>query len=359
MRGMLALGVRELAARRGVTLAVVLGVAVAVLIVITVESLAGGIGQAIASGDEARLLVLQRGAGMVWWSYLSTSVIDDLAAAGIDAVPEIFALREGAPGDYLLFRGVPLDRYREVEPFTVVAGRALGPGDDGRVMIGATLASRRKLAPGQILSVAGQVLPIVGVFRTGLVADNEVWLDIGQAARLFNFRGTYSAAIVRGDAALAGAIEAFDVQVVRESEIWDSWRGTQRGFHLLLRLAAGILAAAAALGITNLAFTVVKQREWEIAILRAVGFSRRQVMAYVVAQTAAVALIGSLVAIAATWVLLRGVAVYAWGFTLRPQIRPDLLGLILLGATAIGILAGASPAVAAGRVSVSDALRRE
>lgn len=359
MREMAVLGIRELAARRGITLAVVLGVAVAVLIVVAVESLAGGIGQALARPDEGRLVVLQRGAGMVWWSYLPAAVIDDLAAAGIASVPEIFVLREGAPGDYLLFRGVPLDRYREVESFTVVAGRALAPGDEGSVMIGTALATRRGLGPGQVLPVRGRALPIAGVFRTGLVADNEAWLDIGLAARLFNFSGTFSAAIVRGDADLARTIEAFDVQVVRESEIWDSWRGTQRGFHLLLRLAAGILAAAAVLGIANLAVTVVKQREREIAILRAVGFTRRQVMTYVLAQTAAVALMGYLVAVAVAWVFLRGLAVYAWGFTLRPQIRPELLGLMLLGTVAVGLLAGASPAAAAGRVAVSEMLRRE
>lgn len=361
MMAMFALGMRELLTRRRAAAGVVLGVAVVLLVFLALGAITAGIGQSLAVRETNTMLVLPRNASSFWGSYLPLRVKKQLKGLGARlVVPQIFAIRERAPGDILLFRGVPLESYRRAIGFRMVAGEPLVPGDRKMVLVGRDVAAARGLQPGDAFTYRGKTFTVKGIFETGLITDSEVWLDFDEAARLFNFRGYASTFAVEADPVLARKIEErLDLDVITEKEIWEGFSGTLDSLYLLLRLVSVIVALAAVLGVMNMILTLVRQRRREIAVLRAVGFGRGSVLFYVLGQSLAVAAAGYAVALAGALAFLRGLRMEAMGITLEMVLTPELLASALALTLLIGLLAGAYPAWQVARWNVAEALRGE
>jgi len=358
---MIALGIRELLSRRRAALGLTLGVAVVILVFLALGALTEGIGRSLAVRDTNTMLVLPKGASSFWGSYLPLRVKKQLKGLGARlVVPEIFVIRERAPGDLLLFRGVPLDKYSRVIGFRMVAGEPLVPGDRGMVLVGRDVAEARGLRPGDPFTYQGKTFIVKGIFETGLITDSEVWLEFNEAARLFNSRGYASTFAVEADPRLARKIEErLDLEVISEKEMWEGFSGALDSLYVLLRLVSVIVALAAVLGVMNMVFTLVRQRRREIAVLRAVGFGRKSVIAYVLAQSLTVALAGYLMAVAGALAFLRGIRMQALGITVETALTVELI-VGALGLTwVIGLLAGAYPAWQVSRWSVAEVLRGE
>jgi putative ABC transport system permease protein len=107
----------------------------------------------------------------------------------------------------------------------------------------------------------------------------------------------------------------------------------------------------------NVMFTIVRRRRQQIAILRTVGFGRRDVLAYVLSQSLAVSIAAFLVATGAALVFFRSFGLEAMGMTLEPAIGPSVIpgafGLTLL----IGLLSGLYSAILATRLDIADTMR--
>ncbi len=358
---MIPLGVRELLNRRRTTVGLVLGVAIVLLVFLALGAITAGIGQSLTLPETDTMRVLPKGASGFWGSYLPLRVRKQLKGLGARlAVPQIYVIRERAPGDLLIFRGVPLADYRSVIGFRMVAGEPLAPGDRGMVLVGRDVAESRGLEPGDPFTYQGKSFAVKGVFETGLVTDSEVWLDFDEAARLFNAIGFASTFAIEADPALARKVEErLDLDVVTEKQVWESFRGAAESLFVLLRLVSVIVALAAVLGVMNMVFTLVRQRRREIAVLRAVGFGRKSVLAYVLAQSLAVAIAVYGLAIMGALTFLRGVRMQAMGMTLEAVVNLELLASALGLTLLIGLLAGAYPAWRAAHWNVAETLRGE
>ncbi|HVB38323.1 MAG TPA: FtsX-like permease family protein, partial [Vicinamibacterales bacterium] len=95
----------------------------------------------------------------------------------------------------------------------------------------------------------------------------------------------------------------------------------------------------------------------ELAILKAIGYSQRFILLYVMAESLVVALIGGLLGVALAKALTMGGDPTHGLLPLFYLPAQDMaLGVGL--ALAVGALAGALPAIAASRLKVVDALRR-
>ncbi len=102
----------------------------------------------------------------------------------------------------------------------------------------------------------------------------------------------------------------------------------------------------------------VRERTAELAVLKAIGFSDRSVLFFVIGESLVIALIGG-----GLGLLLALIAVPVLGQALGgmlPQLvlRPPLLGFGLLTAIAVGMISGFLPGVGAMRMRVVNALRR-
>ena len=102
----------------------------------------------------------------------------------------------------------------------------------------------------------------------------------------------------------------------------------------------------------------VRERTPELAVLKAIGFSDRSVLVFVLGESLAISLIGGLVglflAVLAVPVLSKALS----GMLPRLFLSPTLLAFGLATALTVGIVSGALPGIAAMRMRVVNALRR-
>jgi len=101
----------------------------------------------------------------------------------------------------------------------------------------------------------------------------------------------------------------------------------------------------------------VRERTSELAVLKTVGFTNLGVLALVLLESSVLALVGGGLGLALVWLMIAGgdpTGGMLPGFYLPPREVLVGVGLVL----ALGLVAGAFPALRAMRLEVADALRR-
>jgi putative ABC transport system permease protein len=107
----------------------------------------------------------------------------------------------------------------------------------------------------------------------------------------------------------------------------------------------------------------VRERTHEYGVLRAIGFSPRYVLGFIVGESVLIALLGGLAGALLTILLINN----ALGPMLEdnmgaffPYFRTPMAAIVLAftGAAVVGLLSGLVPAFGAARRRVTDALRR-
>ena len=126
-------------------------------------------------------------------------------------------------------------------------------------------------------------------------------------------------------------------------------------------LLRSIAMLVAVIGITLNLIVLVKERERELAVLRALGASIWQIAALILAETFLLGTLAVGIGIAAgcalAFVLTEVINKTFFGWTIPLQIPWEQLGSIPLVLLPIALLAGLAPAIQAGRVAVVEAIR--
>jgi len=102
----------------------------------------------------------------------------------------------------------------------------------------------------------------------------------------------------------------------------------------------------------------VRERTAELAVLKALGFDERRIVALVLGESMLVTVLGALLGLTLAWLLIAGLYPFLARFMPAFQLTasPVALGIVL--ALALGALAGVWPALQAMRLRVVEALRR-
>jgi putative ABC transport system permease protein len=162
--------------------------------------------------------------------------------------------------------------------------------------------------------------------------------------------------------ALVGALgENPAITMMDHQDIRDQFGGM---INLLLNILYGLLAMAlliAVLGVVNTLAMSVFERQQEIGMLRAIGLDRRRVKRMVRLEAVAISLFGALIGV--------GLGVFlgwAIGETIKSSIPGyelvlpwDRIGLFLLAAGLVGVLASLWPARSAAKLNVLDAIKTD
>lgn len=312
-------------------------------------------------------------------SFIAAGVPADLLPdAIVDEVKGLPTVRDAAP--YLLFRIKDPDTRRTVtvggfDPRNnlavgttccaagdVLSGRFLWPGDKGKALLEEAYAVSAHLRDGDTITIAGRTFPIIGVINPGIRPGKaDVYVHIDDARQLI--------ATCAGGRTIGNQVNVVLVEVASskvQDEAIEAVRKLRPGLVVssyacykpaskvmgmdeatvwLLTVLIGVCAVAWAM---KSQLSSIIERRREIGILKAIGWTDRDVVALMLAESVLQALAGGVLGCAAACAL-----VLASPFTARPWLFVAALLLALFG----GVTAGSLPALSAARVRPADGLR--
>jgi ABC-type lipoprotein release transport system permease subunit len=270
-------------------------------------------------------------------------------------------------------RGVTEAAYRLRPELVLVAGRLPTAGTD-EAAVGLRVRGRYpglELGSGFELQ-KNQRVNVVGVFAARDSAlESEVWADIDRVRSAFGFQGFVSSVTARLVSerdfdAFAAALALNKTQGLtaeRERAYYQKVSNNlTRVIAFIGGLISSIFALGAALGCAIAMYGSLSQRRSEIGVLRALGFSRSQILWSLLAEAIALALAGGALGIAcALGLSLVKISVVNWatgqelifGFTPEPAV---VLAALASGAV-VGSIGGLFPAISAARLAPARAIR--
>jgi len=103
----------------------------------------------------------------------------------------------------------------------------------------------------------------------------------------------------------------------------------------------------------------IRERFRELAILKALGFRRRELFAFILAESFGLAMGGALLGAGGAWVVFRAIDIQKLtnGLFLIFEVTPRMMGLAFAVAAALGLVAALAPMLAVARTSVVQGLR--
>jgi putative ABC transport system permease protein len=233
------------------------------------------------------------------------------------------------------------------------------------LVVGVGAARKFGLGVGSEVRLRDGNWPIVGVFSCG--ADIIESYLVADAVTVMAARRRAGFAQVIAQLSDARAYPKFEawlmenptlsVSVERKTDYDLRTVGVNTIFFTRMAYVIGaIMALGALFGIVKIMYGSVRARTREIGTLRAIGFGARPVVVSVLAEAALLGAIGALLGAAIAWLIFDGRDMWVWGaFKLR--VSPALWALGLMWALITSLLGGLFPALRAGRLPPSEALR--
>ena len=343
-------------------LALTIGLTVVAAVAVTATSLKESVSAAVSAGNRSDLILEPAGAGIG----ISPSVADVLRTR--HDVADVVELRETAAqvdGRSSLVTAMDTDGLDQVLDLGVESGSldALAPGS---LMVGTSAADELGLHAGDTVTVTfpetGDVpMRVAGTFSKGSLINATYVMTTPDFTA--NVTSTLDGAILMTNAPGADPADAkatiqdavADYPNVTVNNPADITRKAQDSVNQLLGIVTAMLLLAvvvAILGIVNTLVLSVVERTRELALLRAVGATRRQVRTVVRRESVLMALLGALTGIA----LSRALA--DEGIT-ELRVPVGTLAIYLVIAAAVGVLAAVGPARRASKVDVLTAIAAE
>ena len=272
--------------------------------------------------------------------------------------------------------GVGLDRHAgDLSPFKLKEGRfATGPG---QVVIDAGTADREGYSIGDDIPIQArgpqQKMRVTGIGTFGDVDSigtaTFALFDLHAAQQLFHKSGSYTEILVGGPDSVRKQLseslgDSLQVQTAAANDRFtlDGLKMFVKFLKILLLVFGGIAIFVGAFTIYNTLSITVAQRSRELALMRALGATRRQVLRSVVVEAFVIGTIASMIGVAAGVGLAKLISsVFASNGIDLPSTSTVFSTRTLVVSLAVGIvvtvLAGLGPALRATRVSPVSAMR--
>lgn len=258
--------------------------------------------------------------------------------------------------------------------FHIIQGRMPRSGLNEMLMGEGALRLYPEFAPGgRKVEWQHRQWTIVGVYSTGSVMrDSQFLTDLRQAQSAMRASSKFSGAYVRlVDASAFPKFKKWletkpsldaSVQTMAED---DYEIGKQ--FRLIMTLADGIITALMAAGAVfaalNVMYANVASRSSELAVLRALGFSRLPVLAAILSEAMLLALVGGVLAVIVAVLCFDGFEARTlaggWMVSFSFAVTPTAALISLALTLGMGFVGGLFPAIRAARLPIVAALREE
>lgn len=128
---------------------------------------------------------------------------------------------------------------------------------------------------------------------------------------------------------------------------------------LLVHAICSVVVFALVLVCTSTMSMTIRERFRELAILKALGFRRRELFGFILAESFGLAALGALLGVGGAWLLFTSIDItkVSQGFLVSFEVTPRILGRACLVAAVLGIAASIAPAFSVARTTVVDGLK--
>lgn len=358
--------------------------------VLTVLGMAIGIGAILAVitlGDAGRAQVKSEmtrlGIDRVWLTAAEGETLRhgdaQLLASALDATAteQVYApatARAGRREESCVLVGCSRE-YMDLMGTGVLEGRDLyaaewQPGARS-VLLGAALAEKLEVEPGELISVSGAPLWVRGIIAQGnelsqVDASGAVFLPIAVFCEWMG-QGVHEIilSVPEGVTPQAVAAMAQDVmRVKRDMSVEavtmqvqiEAANSVMSIFVDVLKWVAAICILVGGIGVMNILLVSVRERRREIGIMKSLGTTEGQICLLFLLEALVYALVGGCMGLVIGIGLIE-TAGRSIGLT--PVIRLGDCAAVFLAALAVGLVFGVSPASRASRMKPVDALRDE
>ena len=371
--------IKQVVRHRVRSLLTILGVAIAMYLFVAIQAMQRGVAEATtATAADTTLVVYREDRFCPFSSRLPEYYMDRIEA--IDGVESVVPMRVvvnncRASLDVVTFRGVPRDLYEQTigRDATVVEG-SVGDwqGRSDSALLGQTLASRRGLGVGDTFDAAGVTVAVAGIIESDEPQDQNVayvHLDFLQR-QVDNELGTVTQFNVKvSDPADLEPVAAEIDELFTSAEQPTATR-SEKAFVAQVAgdmieligftryLGWGCLVAVLAL-VGNAIVLSVQDRIKEHAVLQTLGFRGWLIGRLIVTEAVVLGVLGGLLGAGAALLTIRLTSVSFSVDGLSIPIRADvvLLGIGMLIAVTLGVLAGLVPAMQAARRPIAHCFR--
>ncbi len=376
---------KNLWVRKARTALAIIGLAIAVTGVITLVSISNGMKhniESILSGMEG-VIVLEKGAVDDAFSTIDESLVDKISRLKYvkTAVPMINgiasnieeqgeSLKAGSMLGLVLFLGVDPQKQALLEEGSfynpkITEGRRLMPGDKYSVVIGQQVADDYDKNVGSIITFNGKKFKVVGLFSTGSkIADRMMIIPIKTAREITGKEeGKVSMIYVEPKnpsqtEALRNTIELMfdDVSAKSSSSYSESTNQILNTLSLFFITVSSIALMVGGIGILNTMLMSVSERTKEFGILKAIGWSKDDVLKLVMYESLCLGVIGGFTGIGFSFLLIALISPFLpFSFI----VTPELLVMAFFISVLLSVIGGIYPAFKAASLDPVTAIRYE
>lgn len=377
--------------RLAISASMALSAALAVCVLVAFLSMAAGFEAVLKnSGSTSVAVILGGGTNQETGSDISTSALRSLLATRANIGAQVDA------------RGSPLLSEELVQPVVLPAGTdeplrtvslrgmgAAGPdlrdgihitqgrlfaGGARELAVGAQLAAEfPALAVGSTVRLGAVDWLVVGHYSAGgSIFESELWTDVDTVRAAYDRQGqiqtlrlrlTSPEGLDKLNAALKSGFTAENLSAVTEADLYAGQSSRTVDMIRLFGWPIAILMAfGATAGALNTMMSSVSARTVEIATVRALGFSRLSAFAATWVEAIILALVGTAVGVAASWLVFNGWQASTMGandtrMTFHLVVDGHVMRTVTVFGLAIGLVGGFLPALSATRIPLIAALR--
>ncbi len=219
---------------------------------------------------------------------------------------------------------------------------------------------------GSKITIKDQEMMVTGTFSEGSMGMGVVILDADKALPMNNNKPSTVTANTRGDPEVVkDQIESTinGTTASTKSDLSKQIDDMMSGLTLFIGGIASIALLVGVISIINIMLVNVTERTREIGVLKAIGFTNREVLGSILLEAALIGFLGAVVGLIIAAILLE-LAIIFFGQQIGDIQLVAMLPLWLVvsvigGATMLSVLAGLYPAWRASRLNVVEALRNE
>ncbi len=242
-------------------------------------------------------------------------------------------------------------------------------------IVGKDTMERYKLKIGDRMKLTGTFYPcdldmkIVGVF-SGALDDRSVFFHHKFLDESLNGNNNVGAWWVRAHSAddapqvidqinKAFANSAAEVRAETERAFQMSFVSMWGNIKILIGSIATVVVFTLLLVAVSTMSMAIRERFRELAVLKALGFRRREIFSFILAESFGLAMVGALAGAGGAWMFFHNVDIskVSNGIFVYFEVTPKIMGTAFLVASILGVVAAIAPAISVARTSVVDGLK--